>query len=101
MFYMAMLYVKVLRGVCMKHLAMSVITTGEQIPNTNLHRRFRGKKEITPIFIPENSRLTLQEQTDIAFPQALSVGWKSVSVAGIVYGFLGEWVDLGEEVCGK
>ncbi len=66
-----------------------------RISNTDLFKQYQGDREIYPIFIPENSKLMIPDQCNLAFPQALSAGYRSVMICGDLYVFLGEWYFLG------
>ncbi len=73
----------------------------DRIPNTDLFKQYQGEREIYPIFIPENSKLMIPDQCDLAFLQALSAGYRSVMVCGDLYAFLGEWCFLGTAIQSK
>lgn len=67
------------------------IQFGEFIPGTKLLRRFQGKDEIAPVYIPEPG-LTLPEAADQAIAAADQVGVTKVLVLGILHTKLfGEW----------
>jgi hypothetical protein len=69
------------------------IKLGERIADTDLIRRFQRGREIHPTFVPQRpERLTVGQQCDRAFAQAVACGFRSVQVVGSTYVlFSGDW----------